>query len=111
MMAARTTKKKTANPTQNMAARLPRGRALPSLGGLVALGPLLDPEQHLALHEQRGRLHRNHAEPGAQGRKPKSVAADQPRRASSRLEDERPDPVAVLRAPRKHVLRLHALDL
>src|SRR5262245_47107896 len=110
MTAASTTRKKMANPTQNTTARLPRGAALSGLGCLLALGPLLDPEQHLPLHEQRGRLHRDHAEAGGQGREPKAVAADQPRRASPRLEDEGPDPVAVLRAPSKHALRLHALD-
>ena len=32
-----------------------------------SLGPRLDPAQHLALHDERGRLHRQHAEPRSDG--------------------------------------------
>ena len=71
---------------------------------------MLDPEQHLALHHQRGGLHRHHADAVRQAREPEPVAADQPGPAVALGEHERPHPVAVLGAPRQHALGLDALD-
>ena len=71
------------------------------------LRSLLDPLEHLALHDERAGLHRDHAELVLQRREPEAVAADQPRLPVLFLEDERPGPVAVGGADREHVFGLH----
>ena len=73
---------------------------------------LLDAAQHLSFHDQRGGLHRNHAQPSSEGGQSEAVATDQSRRAVTCLEEERPYPVAVLGAPREQVLAhaRHAFD-
>jgi hypothetical protein len=76
---------------------------------IEGLSTHLDRAQHLRLHHERRGLHEGHAESGDERRQAKAVATDQPRRALARFDDERPDPVAVLGAPREDVLRLDAL--
>jgi heavy metal translocating P-type ATPase len=75
------------------------------------LGALLDTAKHLALHQERSRLHRQHPDATYRRRQAKSVTAEQPRAAVFLGEHERPNPVAVLRAPSEHMLGLDPLQL
>src|SRR3954451_9856233 len=94
-----------------------RGRSHGSCGSRLcdlrrrqALATLLDPEQHLAFHHEGSELHRQHPDASDQARKPEPVAADEAGPSVSLLGHERPDPVAVVRAPGEDMLWVDALD-
>src|SRR5664280_688699 len=85
------------------------GAGMLRLCGREPLGAPLDPIEHLPLHHERTSLHRQHADPRGERRQPEAVAADQPRPAVLLLEQERPNPVAILRAPGKYMFWLDPL--